>query len=50
MKDKGKPFEWLMHENEGHGFRKEENNMELYTRMGDFFAKYLAPPAPSTAP
>ena len=33
-----KPYQWLMRENEGHGFRKEENNMELYTRIGDFFA------------
>jgi dipeptidyl aminopeptidase/acylaminoacyl peptidase len=42
-----KPYEWLMRENEGHGFRKEENRLELYTRMGDFFAKHLAPPAGS---
>jgi dipeptidyl aminopeptidase/acylaminoacyl peptidase len=45
MKDKGKAYEWLMRENEGHGFVKEENRLELYTRMGDFFAKHLAPPA-----
>lgn len=46
-----KPYQWLMRENEGHGFRKEENRLELYTRMGDFFAKHLAPPVNAgTAP
>jgi dipeptidyl aminopeptidase/acylaminoacyl peptidase len=51
MKSQDKPYEWLLRENEGHGFRKEENRLELYTRMGDFFAKFLAPPAAaSTAP
>lgn len=49
MKDKGKAHEWLLRENEGHGFAKEENRMELYTRMGDFFAKFLAPPAAANA-
>ncbi len=44
MDKQDKPYEWLLRENEGHGFRKEENRLELYTRMGDFFAKFLAPP------
>lgn len=33
--------EWIMKKNEGHGFRKEENNIELYTKMEKFLAKYL---------
>ena len=49
MKSADKPFEWLLRENEGHGFRKEENRLELYTRMGDFFAKFLAPPPAANA-
>ncbi len=44
MDKQDKPYEWLLRENEGHGFRKEENRLELYTRIGDFFAKFLAPP------
>jgi dipeptidyl aminopeptidase/acylaminoacyl peptidase len=47
MDDEKKPYEWMLKENEGHGFRKEENRLELYHRMGDFFAKYLAPPTGS---
>ncbi len=33
--------EWIMKKNEGHGFRKEENRLELYTKMEKFLAKYL---------
>lgn len=33
--------EWIMKHNEGHGFRKEENKIELYTKMEKFLAKYL---------
>jgi len=33
--------EWIMKGNEGHGFRKEENVIELYTKMEKFLAKYL---------
>lgn len=33
--------EWIMKENEGHGFQKEENKIELYTKMERFLAKYL---------
>lgn len=49
MKSHDKPYEWLLRENEGHGFDKEENRLELYTRMGDFFAKFLAPPPAGNA-
>jgi dipeptidyl aminopeptidase/acylaminoacyl peptidase len=33
--------EWIMKKDEGHGFRKEENRLELYTKMEKFLAKYL---------
>ncbi len=33
--------EWIMKKNEGHGFRKEENRLELYSKMEKFLAKYL---------
>jgi dipeptidyl aminopeptidase/acylaminoacyl peptidase len=36
-----KAYEWMVKNNEGHGFRKEENRIELYTAMGEFFDKYI---------
>ena len=33
--------EWIMKKNEGHGFRKEENKIELYTKMEKFLGKHL---------
>ena len=33
--------EWIMKKDEGHGFRKEENRIELYKKMEKFLAKYL---------
>lgn len=33
--------EWIMKKDEGHGFRKEENKIELYTKMEKFLAKHL---------
>ncbi len=33
--------EWIYKLNEGHGFRKEENRIELYEKMDKFLAKYL---------
>ncbi len=33
--------EWIMKYNEGHGFGKEENRIELYTKMEKFLGKYL---------
>jgi len=35
------PYEWLMKDNEGHGFRKQENRLELYERIDQFLAKHL---------
>lgn len=33
--------EWIMKDNEGHGFQKEENKIELYTKIEKFLAKHL---------
>ncbi len=33
--------EWIMKKDEGHGFAKEENKIELYTKMEKFLAKHL---------
>ena len=41
LKKHDKTYEVLIKEKEGHGFRKEENNLELYTQMDAFFKKYL---------
>lgn len=45
LKDKldemDKPYEWLVKNNEGHGFRKVENRIEMYEKLEKFFAKYL---------
>ncbi len=44
LKDRGITLsddEWIMKINEGHGFRKEENRIELYTKMEKFLKKHL---------
>jgi dipeptidyl aminopeptidase/acylaminoacyl peptidase len=41
----GKSVEWLEKDYEGHGYFKEENNRELYTRMLAFFDRYIGPDA-----
>ena len=41
MKQSEKPFEWLVKGDEGHGFSKEENRLELYNKMETFLATHL---------
>lgn len=42
----GKSYgEPIYYANEGHGFRKEEHNEDLYTKMLAFFDKYIGPDA-----
>ncbi len=41
LKEKGIEVEYLLKENEGHGFRNEENKFELYETMEQFLAKHL---------
>lgn len=36
-------FDVLIKDDEGHGFVKEENNVELYSRLEGFFAEHLEP-------
>ena len=40
-KIEGEDFWWMMKADEGHGFRLEENKMELYSELDDFFGRYL---------
>jgi dipeptidyl aminopeptidase/acylaminoacyl peptidase len=32
---------YMVKDDEGHGFANEENKMDFYREMEDFFAKYL---------
>ena len=41
LKKAGHEPEWMLADHEGHGFFKEEVNLELYTRMLAFFDKYI---------
>lgn len=36
-----KPYETLVFEDEGHGWRQEENKLEFYQRLRDFLGKHL---------
>ena len=36
-----KPYIKLIKSKEGHGFRKEENRVELYKMMDDFLKKHI---------
>ncbi|HEY1751718.1 MAG TPA: S9 family peptidase [Caulobacteraceae bacterium] len=41
VRDNGKPVEYLVAPDEGHGFARPINNLALVTEMETFFAKYL---------
>src|SRR5882757_2862262 len=41
VRDNGKPVEYLVAPDEGHGFARPINNLALVTAMEKFFAKYL---------
>lgn len=41
LKERGIDVPYLVKENEGHGFRNEENRIEFYEKMEQFFEKYL---------
>lgn len=43
LKEKGKPIELLVFENEGHDVLKYENRVTCYNAITDFFAKHLNP-------
>ena len=41
MKERGIDHEYVMYENEGHGFAKPENRLDFYHRADRFLAKHL---------
>ena len=41
LKKRGIPFEWMVLEEEGHGFYKPEHKEQVYQRTLDFLLKYL---------
>jgi dipeptidyl aminopeptidase/acylaminoacyl peptidase len=41
MKERGIDHEYVMYENEGHGFAKPENRLDFYHRADHFLAKHL---------
>jgi len=41
LRQRGVEVEYMVKENEGHGFHNEENQFEFYTAMETFLAKYL---------
>ncbi|MBS0319268.1 MAG: S9 family peptidase [Proteobacteria bacterium] len=46
LKKRGVDVQYIVKDNEGHGFHNEENQFEFYGAMEAFFAKYLHPDAP----
>ncbi len=42
VRDNGKPVEYLVAPDEGHGFARPINNLAMVTAMEEFFARYLA--------
>jgi len=40
LRKHGKRFEWMVKKDEGHGFRKTANTIELFTRIDSFIAPY----------
>jgi len=41
MRKNNKPVEYVVYADEGHGFARPENRMHFYSRVEQFFAKYL---------
>lgn len=41
LKKRGVPVEYMVKDNEGHGFRNQENQFEFYAAMEQFFGKHL---------
>lgn len=41
MKQAGKPVEYVLYEDEGHGFARPENRLHFYAIAEEFLAKYL---------
>ncbi len=45
LKKRGVDVEYMVKDNEGHGFHNEENRFDFYGQMEKFLAKYLKPAA-----
>jgi len=43
LKSAGKPYEWLVFPDEGHGFAKMENRVKRYETIEAFLRKNLGP-------
>ena len=43
LKSKGKPVEYMLFPDEGHGFAKPENRLKFYAAAEAFLARHLAP-------
>jgi len=41
MRKNGKPVEYIVYGDEGHGFARPENRMHFYSRVEQFLAKYI---------
>jgi hypothetical protein len=41
LRERGVAVEYLLKENEGHGFQNEENQIEFYEAMDRFLAKHV---------
>jgi dipeptidyl aminopeptidase/acylaminoacyl peptidase len=48
LKKRGIDVTYMVKDNEGHGFRNEENRFDFYQAMEDFLAKHLKPPTPKS--
>lgn len=42
LKKYNKPYEFIRHRNEGHGFDKTETRVEFYSKLADFFDRNMA--------
>ncbi|KCB50413.1 peptidase, S9A/B/C family, catalytic domain protein, partial [Bordetella hinzii 1277] len=43
LRRRGVDVEYMVKENEGHGFHNEENKFEFYAAMEKFFVEHLKP-------
>jgi dipeptidyl aminopeptidase/acylaminoacyl peptidase len=43
LKKRGVEVEYMVKENEGHGFHNDENKFEFYAAMEQFFTRHLKP-------
>jgi dipeptidyl aminopeptidase/acylaminoacyl peptidase len=49
LKKRGIDVEYMIKENEGHGFRNEENKFDFYEAMEKFLDKHLHPETAATS-